>query len=173
MYPKLIDGLQYTTFMTSQSHLMATARVPSPTWTRSFAARFHPATRLAPRHAKLATSQASTATSQPLHSRLRELCRTNIFPSPADYLTISYLDLYASTKSGIGAFLGNRSINIHTNNATRLTCANFTLTAGSGSNTTASSPTGVAPPKTAFTGAAATTLVSLGAVAAGLLALFL
>ncbi|KAI9887876.1 MAG: hypothetical protein M1823_000264 [Watsoniomyces obsoletus] len=44
----------------------------------------------------------------------------------------SYIDLYASTKSGIGAFFGNRSIVLHTFNTTRLTCANFTLVSTNG-----------------------------------------
>jgi hypothetical protein len=35
--------------------------------------------------------------------------------------------LYASTKEGIGAFLGNRSIVIHRNDTTRLACANIVL----------------------------------------------
>ncbi|KAI5858075.1 superoxide dismutase, partial [Tricharina praecox] len=43
-----------------------------------------------------------------------------------DYST-SYNDLYASTKEGLGAFLGNRSIVIHRNDAnkTRLACVNI------------------------------------------------
>ena len=88
-------------------------------------------------------------------------------------LRCSYLDLYTSTEAGLGAFLGNRSINIHSSNTTRLTCANFTLTSGSGSNTTVSSPTGGATPPQPFTGGAATGFVGMGAVAAGVLALFL
>ena len=97
-------------------------------------------------------------------------CRLSVF-----YVLItlcSYLDLYVSTQSGLGSFLGNRSINIHTSNTTRLTCANFTLTSGSGSNTTVSPPTGASGPKP-FTGGAATRMVSAGAVAAGVFALFL
>lgn len=59
----------------------------------------------------------------------------------------SYVDLYASTKAGIGAFFGNRSIVLHTFNTTRLTCANFTLVSTNG---TASppSPTGGYPSPT-------------------------
>jgi hypothetical protein len=43
--------------------------------------------------------------------------------------TAAYNDLYASTKPGIGAFLGNRSIVIHRGDATksRLACVNITL----------------------------------------------
>lgn len=37
----------------------------------------------------------------------------------------SYVDLYASTLEGIGAFFGNRSIVFHFSNKTRITCANF------------------------------------------------
>ncbi|KAH6898636.1 superoxide dismutase [Thelonectria olida] len=50
-----------------------------------------------------------------------------------------YLDLYASTKEGIGAFFGNRSIVIHYANKTRLTCANFVMTGGSEPSSTPSS----------------------------------
>ena len=85
----------------------------------------------------------------------------------------SYVDLYASTEAGLGAFLGNRSINVHTSNATRLTCANFTLTSGSGSNTTVTSPTGGATPPQPFTGGAAASFIGTGAVIAGLLAFLL
>lgn len=38
----------------------------------------------------------------------------------------TYTDYYASTLPGIGAFFGNRSLVIHFNNVTRITCANFT-----------------------------------------------
>ncbi|KAI9840881.1 MAG: hypothetical protein M1838_003868 [Thelocarpon superellum] len=56
----------------------------------------------------------------------------------------SFVDLYASTVNGIGAFFGNRSITLHYANTTRLTCASFqmggpTSTAGtttSGTTTT-------------------------------------
>lgn len=37
----------------------------------------------------------------------------------------SYIDLYASTLQGIGAFFGNRSLVIHYPNLTRITCASF------------------------------------------------
>lgn len=36
-----------------------------------------------------------------------------------------FLELYASTQEGIGAFFGNRSVVIHYANSTRITCANF------------------------------------------------
>ncbi|KAM5355905.1 hypothetical protein ACJ41O_002551 [Fusarium nematophilum] len=38
-----------------------------------------------------------------------------------------YVDHYASTKEGIGAYFGNRSFVLHYANKTRLTCANFVL----------------------------------------------
>jgi hypothetical protein len=43
------------------------------------------------------------------------------------HFVAEYVDLYASTKPGIGAFFGNRSIVVHTNNKTRINCANFNL----------------------------------------------
>ena len=42
----------------------------------------------------------------------------------AEYHT-SYVDLYASTLEGIGAFFGNRSIVFHYANKTRVSCASF------------------------------------------------
>ncbi|KAI9800630.1 MAG: hypothetical protein M1826_005345 [Phylliscum demangeonii] len=102
----------------------------------------------------------------------------NITTSP---FNVQYLDLYASTKSGIGAFFGNRSIVIHTSNTTRLTCANFALVSSSSSSngsTTAAGPgtSSVATPvgpsaskpaATTYTGAAAhSTSTSSGSVLA-------
>lgn len=51
---------------------------------------------------------------------------------PADIGTweTSYVDLYASTREGIGAFFGNRSFVIHYPNKTRITCASFAKVAG-------------------------------------------
>ncbi|KAK0618318.1 superoxide dismutase, partial [Bombardia bombarda] len=43
----------------------------------------------------------------------------------------SYVDLYASTVEGIGAFFGNRSLVIHFPNKTRITCASFESASGS------------------------------------------
>lgn len=60
-----------------------------------------------------------------------------------DPFTASYVDDFASTTMGIGAFLGNRSFVIHNVNKTRLTCANFTLlqsSDGSYNSTNGSSP---------------------------------
>lgn len=39
--------------------------------------------------------------------------------------TQTYIDGYATTIEGLGAFFGNRSIVFHFGNATRITCANF------------------------------------------------
>lgn len=38
-----------------------------------------------------------------------------------------YTDLFLSTKAGIGAFIGNRSVVIHKAGGGRLTCTNITL----------------------------------------------
>ena len=76
---------------------------------------------------------------------------------------------------GLGSFLGNRSINIHSANTTRLACANFELVSStcnssvSGSNTTTTTTT----PKP-FLSSANTMVASIGgAVAAGLVAFLL
>ncbi|KAI9839845.1 MAG: hypothetical protein M1819_000035 [Sarea resinae] len=86
--------------------------------------------------------------------------------------TASYLDLYPSTKEGIGAFFGNRSLVVHFGNTTRITCANFTLVSNStGGNGT--KPTSPAPVPSSYTSAAAAeTLVSLATVFAGFAASF-
>lgn len=70
---------------------------------------------------------------------------------------------------GLGSFFGNRSITFHTSNASRLTCANFTLVAGSvAGNVTTTAP--LPPP---FMGAGSVKFISVGAVVAGVMALFL
>lgn len=46
-------------------------------------------------------------------------------PGDKDKWETSYVDLYASTLEGIGAFFGNRSIVFHFPNKTRITCASF------------------------------------------------
>ncbi|KAJ4295988.1 hypothetical protein N0V88_004690 [Collariella sp. IMI 366227] len=46
-------------------------------------------------------------------------------PADQDSWETSYVDLYASTLEGIGAFFGNRSIVFHYPNKTRITCASF------------------------------------------------
>ncbi|KAF4991147.1 hypothetical protein FGRMN_8015 [Fusarium graminum] len=43
----------------------------------------------------------------------------------SDPFKAEYIDYYASTKEGIGAFFGNRSFVLHYANKTRLTCGNF------------------------------------------------
>jgi hypothetical protein len=58
----------------------------------------------------------------------------------------SYVDLYASTLEGIGAFFGNRSIVIHYPNKTRITCANFEKVEGGDSGTTTTSSSTVVLP---------------------------
>lgn len=65
----------------------------------------------------------------------------------------SYAELYLSTTPGSPYFFGNRSIVFHTNNATRLTCANFVSSSSAG-NTTATPTTGL-PVPTEFPGAGA------------------
>lgn len=82
----------------------------------------------------------------------------------------SYLELYASTQSGLGAFFGNRSIVIHTSNATRLTCANFTLTGGNATSTASPTESGKPP---VYTGGAVAKSLPLGAAVAGLAAFLL
>ncbi|KAH6845366.1 superoxide dismutase [Chaetomium sp. MPI-CAGE-AT-0009] len=48
-----------------------------------------------------------------------------ITPDEEGEFEATYVDLYASTLEGIGAFFGNRSIVFHHPNKTRITCANF------------------------------------------------
>lgn len=75
----------------------------------------------------------------------------------SDPLVASYSDEFASTVEGLDWFFGNRSLTAHFANATRITCANFTLlgnSVGGGDgqeNTTATTPTASAGPAQ-FTG---------------------
>lgn len=108
----------------------------------------------------------------------------------------SYVDLYASTLEGIGAFFGNRSIVVHYPNKTRITCASFAKVEGGASlpvpsststisrNATTPAPTGVvptasrgvtAPSSTSVVTAAATGLRAgvAGAVVFGAAAVFM
>ncbi|AEO66007.1 uncharacterized protein THITE_2113716 [Thermothielavioides terrestris NRRL 8126] len=63
-------------------------------------------------------------------------------PTDQDTWETSYVDLYASTLEGIGAFFGNRSIVVHYPNKTRITCASFVKVGGSASlPVTTSAPT--------------------------------
>ncbi|ESZ95863.1 hypothetical protein SBOR_3757 [Sclerotinia borealis F-4128] len=48
----------------------------------------------------------------------------------SDPFQASFVDEFASTLPGLGSFFGNRSLTIHFGNATRITCANFTLLNG-------------------------------------------
>jgi hypothetical protein len=68
----------------------------------------------------------------------------------SDPFTASYTDDFASTLEGLGSFFGNRSLTMHFGNATRITCANFTLSASDSLNSTASA-TSSSPPMQ-FTG---------------------
>lgn len=84
----------------------------------------------------------------------------------------SYTDPYLSTIPGSEYFFGDKSIVVHATNTTRLTCANFQLVGGSGSNSTngtsgspgspgtPTSPT--SPPQ--FTGAASKVMAASGLV---------
>ncbi|KAM7208003.1 hypothetical protein V8F20_001549 [Naviculisporaceae sp. PSN 640] len=72
-------------------------------------------------------------------------------PEGQDTFTASYVDNYASTLEGIGAFFGNRSFVFHYSNKTRITCANFAPVAyGSPSESTCEQPQ---PPATTASGA--------------------
>lgn len=93
----------------------------------------------------------------------------NITSSP---FQTTYLDLYLSTVQGPASFFGNRSIVVHSNNATRLTCANFTLVAGNSTITGGTAPVPTSS-QSAYKGGAATKFVSIGAVLAGLVAFVL
>lgn len=86
----------------------------------------------------------------------------------------SYVDLYASTLEGIGAFFGNRSIVIHYPNKTRITCANFEQVEGNGSggttvlppiggSNTTMAPTGGVPTTTSAPASPTTSLPVIGA----------
>ena len=129
-----------------------------------------------PKPARLAISAASTVISHRLASRPRKLNPLLLaypcfsFDGKIDTRP-RYVDLYASTKQGLGSFLGNRSINIHSSNTTRLTCASFVLTTG-GSNGTSTNSTNTtsstSPPIASFTGGAATNFAA-GTAVVGLL----
>jgi hypothetical protein len=78
----------------------------------------------------------------------------------------SYVDLYASTVEGIGAFFGNRSIVVHYPNKTRITCASFAKVAslpvpGNTTNTTSTTSSATAG-STGTSGGNATTLTAAG-----------
>ena len=98
----------------------------------------------------------------------------------------SYVDLYESTKPGIGAFFGNRSVVVHLADKTRIACANFELEEGEEVTPSVSVP-GAAPPTTGirvptptstgevpppFDGAAARGVASVGALVAAVVGFF-
>ena len=120
--------------------------------------------------------QARQRHHKPIRSPVSSLVLEVALPliSTLTYSSFRYSDLYVSTQAGLGSFLGNRSINVHSSNVTRLACANFKLVSTTcnnstiGSNSTTSSPT----PKP-FLGSASTMFVSIGAVAAGVVAFLL
>jgi hypothetical protein len=74
----------------------------------------------------------------------------------SDPFIASYSDDFASTVPGLGSFFGNRSLTLHFGNATRITCANFTLLGNSAggtggeANTTANATSTAVPAR--FTG---------------------
>lgn len=97
----------------------------------------------------------------------------------SDPFTASYSDDFASTVSGLGSFFGNRSLTLHFGNATRITCANFTLlggnVGGTGSeNSTASATSSSGPAQFTGLGAASFSvapmlyLLTVGALALAL-----
>ena len=62
-----------------------------------------------------------------------------------------FVDNYLSTDPSSPYFFGQKSLVIHTSNTTRLTCANFMMSAGSGSSATASGPVATYTANTAAT----------------------
>ena len=77
----------------------------------------------------------------------------------------SYLDLYLSTDPSSAYYIGDKSVVIHSMNATRLTCANFAAVAVNSTSTTSATATlgatGAATSSAvvpAYTGAAARTV---------------
>lgn len=183
--------VQSTTFTTSPCLLMATAPAPKLIWTRTFAARNPHATIRTLQTVRSATYLASMAILPAVPSKPRKFFSflpslslpssgRNRFspahkPTPfanAYHPILRYLDLYLSTVRGPASFFGNRSIVVHSNNATRLTCANFTLIAGNSTITGGTAPVPTSS-QSAYKGGAATKLVSIGAVLAGLVAFVL
>jgi len=85
---------------------------------------------------------------------------------------VSYTDLYLSTEPGSPYYFGNRSFVIHSSNATRLACGNFSQMSASNSSSggasSGGSATGASASATAstepFTGAANTWGMQAGGV---------
>lgn len=159
--------------MISPCRPMATVPPPWPIWILTFVVKNLPATPFIPRLASPATYLASMVMSPGTLSTLRTSHPSTTEQDHAIDDHGSFLDLYLSTHQGPASFFGNRSVVFHTSNATRLTCANFTLTSGNStsSNGTSSSGNGTvvgSTPPAPFTGGAATAFVSIGAIVAGL-----
>ena len=84
-----------------------------------------------------------------------------------------YTELYASTKEGIGAFLGNRSIVIHRGDdkKTRLACTNFFLKEGSTNGTSLNGTLSTSPSNDSDSGASSfgfSSAIAVGGLLAGL-----
>jgi hypothetical protein len=92
-------------------------------------------------------------------------------PLPGSSWQLSYFDMYLSTEPGDDAFFGNRSIVVHSNNKTRLACANFNLLAGSATPTrvikSSASSASASAPASSTSGGAVARFVSVGAMLAG------
>ena len=68
----------------------------------------------------------------------------NITTSPT--FSATFTDNYLSTTPGSPYYFGDKSIVIHSSNATRLTCANFQLMSGSSNTTNGTAPSGTGAP---------------------------
>ncbi|KAL2022789.1 hypothetical protein VTK56DRAFT_4605 [Thermocarpiscus australiensis] len=122
----------------------------------------------------------------PCDAQLPETCQVGdlsgkhgSIPTDQGSFEASYVDLYASTLEGIGAFFGNRSVVIHYPNKTRITCANFEKVedgsdscsasgsgsgSGSGSSTPVLLPTSTAGPIGGGGGGGNSTVLPTGGV---------
>ena len=74
---------------------------------------------------------------------------------------VQYTDLYLSTNPSSPYYFGDKSIVIHSSNATRLTCANFVQSSSSTSNATSPAPTG------GSTGSTGSNLTTTGSTPSG------
>ncbi|AOW04846.1 superoxide dismutase [Yarrowia lipolytica] len=86
-----------------------------------------------------------------------------------------YTELYASTKDGIGAFLGNVSVVIHAPNTSRLACANIELKKGSavaGGNSTSNHTASGKPSGTAAANANGAGISGVSQIVVGGAAIF-
>ena len=80
----------------------------------------------------------------------------------------AYTDQYLSTTPGNPSFFGDLSVVIHTNNKTRLTCANFTLNTESPPTSTVSGyPSGTGAPTGGATGSIYPPIPTGGAASVG------